>query len=155
MLRKNCTQELSRDRLAHQAHTRQNDDPCSVPATVVMAPMVREVHEMRVFQRGVDESLVIGDEVVVTVLEVLHDSVRLGITDPSGTPGYLEEDGRREEVEDRRALELRSIRRRSGRESEGGDQGSSAQGSLQHRGETVGFANRDSSGLCYLRKATE
>lgn len=56
-----------------------------------MAPMVHEVHEMRVFQRGVDESLMIGDEVVVTVLEVLHDSVRLGICDPSNTPEYWEE----------------------------------------------------------------
>lgn len=46
---------------------------------------------MQVFQRGVDESLVIGSEVVVTVLDVQDGCVRLGITDPNSTPSYREE----------------------------------------------------------------
>jgi carbon storage regulator CsrA len=46
---------------------------------------------MRVFQRGVDESLVIGSDVVVTVLDVHAGYVRLGITDPNSEPVYREE----------------------------------------------------------------
>jgi carbon storage regulator CsrA len=46
---------------------------------------------MQVFQRGVDESLIIGHDVVVTVLEILPTCVRLGITDPNNVPEYWEE----------------------------------------------------------------
>lgn len=46
---------------------------------------------MQVFQRGVDESLVIGEEYVITVLEILPNCVRLGITDPNSIPEYWEE----------------------------------------------------------------
>lgn len=46
---------------------------------------------MRVFQRGVDESLMIGRDVVVTVLDVHSSYVRLGITDPHSDPSYREE----------------------------------------------------------------
>jgi carbon storage regulator CsrA len=46
---------------------------------------------MQVFQRGVDESLVIGHEVKVTVLEIMPSCVRLGITDPNNVPEYWEE----------------------------------------------------------------
>ena len=46
---------------------------------------------MQVFQRGVDESLFIGDDVVVTVLEIMPNCVRLGITDPNSVPEYWEE----------------------------------------------------------------
>lgn len=46
---------------------------------------------MQVFQRGVQESLVIGHEVVVTVLEIMPSWVRLGITDPNSDPEYWEE----------------------------------------------------------------
>ena len=46
---------------------------------------------MHVFQRGVAESLVIGADVIVTVLAVDADCVRLGITDPRQTPAYREE----------------------------------------------------------------
>jgi carbon storage regulator CsrA len=46
---------------------------------------------MHIFQRGVDESLVIGDDVTVTVLDVQPDSVRLGINDPNQFPAYWEE----------------------------------------------------------------
>ncbi|HUQ71895.1 MAG TPA: carbon storage regulator [Planctomycetaceae bacterium] len=46
---------------------------------------------MQVFQRGVQESLVIGHDVVVTVLEIMPSWVRLGINDPSNDPEYWEE----------------------------------------------------------------
>ena len=46
---------------------------------------------MRVFQRGVDECLVIGQDVVVTVLDVQPDSVRLGISDSRSSPSYWEQ----------------------------------------------------------------
>lgn len=46
---------------------------------------------MHVFLRGVNEGLVIGNDIVVTVLEVRDDHVRLGISVPHGTPAYREE----------------------------------------------------------------
>ena len=55
---------------------------------------------MQVFQRGVDESLVIGGDVVVTVLEVQPGAVRLGISDPSNIPSYWEETLVLDEAED-------------------------------------------------------
>lgn len=55
---------------------------------------------MQVFQRGVDESLVIGQDVVVTVLEIQPSCVRLGITDPNNIPEYWEETLYLEDVEE-------------------------------------------------------
>ena len=46
---------------------------------------------MQIFQRGVNESLKIGCDVVVTVLEIQPDCVRLGIKNPKATPAYWEE----------------------------------------------------------------
>lgn len=46
---------------------------------------------MQVFQRRVSESLVIGQDIVVTVLEIHPDWVRLGISDPNSCPDYWEE----------------------------------------------------------------
>jgi carbon storage regulator CsrA len=46
---------------------------------------------MHLFQRGVNESLVIGRDLVVTVLEIQPTCVRLGITDPNSFPEYWEE----------------------------------------------------------------
>lgn len=67
---------------------------------------------MRVFQRGVDESLVIGDDVVVTVLEVQPDFVRLGINDPRNIPAYWEETFFLEDLdEEGSSLELASALR--------------------------------------------
>lgn len=37
---------------------------------------------MLIVSRGVDDSVVIGDEIIVTVIEVRGDKVRLGITAP-------------------------------------------------------------------------
>ncbi len=46
---------------------------------------------MRVYTRGVDEGLMIGENVQVNVLEVQADCVRLAIIDPDAMPSYREE----------------------------------------------------------------
>ena len=46
---------------------------------------------MRVYTRGVDEGLMIGNNVQVNVLEVQTDCVRLAIIDPNASPTYREE----------------------------------------------------------------
>ena len=46
---------------------------------------------MRVYTRGVDEGLLIGNNVQVNVLEVQTDCVRLAIIDPDASPSYREE----------------------------------------------------------------
>ncbi len=46
---------------------------------------------MRVYTRGVDEALVIGGTVQVSVLEVQTNCVRLAIVDPDASPTYREE----------------------------------------------------------------
>jgi len=61
---------------------------------------------MQVFLRGVDESLLIGDDVTVTVLEVQPDAVRLGISDPSNVPSYWEETLYLDDVDEGSSLEL-------------------------------------------------
>lgn len=45
---------------------------------------------MRVFPRGENESLIIGDHVTVTVLEISDNRVRLGITQVGEDPEYRE-----------------------------------------------------------------
>lgn len=46
---------------------------------------------MHIFQRGVNQSLVIGQDMVITVLDIQPHCVRLGITDPDAIPPYWEE----------------------------------------------------------------
>ncbi|MCC7422469.1 MAG: carbon storage regulator [Planctomycetaceae bacterium] len=46
---------------------------------------------MRVLTRQVNEGVVIGDDVEVTVLEVASDYVRIGITSPHTDPPYQEQ----------------------------------------------------------------
>lgn len=46
---------------------------------------------MLVLSRRANESLMIGDEIVVTVLEVRGDQVRLGIAAPRSVPVHREE----------------------------------------------------------------
>ena len=46
---------------------------------------------MRIIARGVNEGLVINDNVRVTVLEIEHPWVRLGIETPNQAPYYREE----------------------------------------------------------------
>jgi len=46
---------------------------------------------MRVYTRGVEEGLMIGETVQVNILEVQGDCVRLAIIDPDASPSYREE----------------------------------------------------------------
>ncbi len=46
---------------------------------------------MRVYTRGVDEGLMIGETVQINVLEVQANCVRLAIIDPEASPTYREE----------------------------------------------------------------
>ncbi len=46
---------------------------------------------MLVLSRGRDESIVIGDDVVVTVVDIRGDKVRLGIVAPSEVPVHRQE----------------------------------------------------------------
>ena len=46
---------------------------------------------MRVYTRGVDEGLMIGETVQVNVLDVQTNCVRLAIIDPDASPTYREE----------------------------------------------------------------
>lgn len=46
---------------------------------------------MQVFQRGVNESLMIGANVVVTILEITPHCVRIAVENPDATPSYREE----------------------------------------------------------------
>lgn len=46
---------------------------------------------MQIISRSVNEGLVIDDNVRVTVLEILHNRVRLGIATPQQAPYYREE----------------------------------------------------------------
>ncbi len=46
---------------------------------------------MRVFQRGINEGLIIDDHLEIKVLEIQADHVRLAITSPHEFPSYREE----------------------------------------------------------------
>ena len=46
---------------------------------------------MQVIARSANEGLVIGDDIVVTVLEIQSNFVRLGIETPNQAPFYREE----------------------------------------------------------------
>ena len=46
---------------------------------------------MRVYTRGVEQGLLIGETVQVNVLEIQTDRVRLAIIDPDAAPSYREE----------------------------------------------------------------
>lgn len=46
---------------------------------------------MKLISRRENESLVIGEDIFVTVLEIRADRVRLAISSPRSTPSYREE----------------------------------------------------------------
>lgn len=46
---------------------------------------------MLVLSRQLDESIVIGDDIVITIVDVRGDKVRLGITAPSTIPVHRRE----------------------------------------------------------------
>lgn len=46
---------------------------------------------MQIFQRGVNESVVIGRDVVVTVLDIQPHCVRIAVRNPEASPAYIEQ----------------------------------------------------------------
>ncbi|HHW13568.1 MAG TPA: carbon storage regulator CsrA [Firmicutes bacterium] len=58
---------------------------------------------MLVLTRKIDESIIIGDDIRITVVEVRHDQVKLGITAPRDIPVHREEVYREIQEENRRA----------------------------------------------------
>lgn len=46
---------------------------------------------MLVLSRQLDESIVIGDDIVITIVDVRGDKVRLGITAPNNIPVHRRE----------------------------------------------------------------
>lgn len=59
---------------------------------------------MLVLTRKIDESIIIGDDIRITVVEVRHDQVKLGITAPRDIPVHREEVYREIQEENKRAL---------------------------------------------------
>lgn len=61
---------------------------------------------MLVLSRGRDQSIVIGDNVVVTVVDIRRDKVRLGIDAPEEIPVHRREVYEAIQRENRRATQL-------------------------------------------------
>ena len=61
---------------------------------------------MLVLSRGRDESIVISDNVVVTIVDIRGDKVRLGIQAPSEIPVHRQEVYEAIQRENRRAEEI-------------------------------------------------
>jgi carbon storage regulator len=61
---------------------------------------------MLVLSRGRDESIVIGDNIVVTIVDIRRDKVRLGIDAPSEIPVHRREVYEAIRRENRRASQL-------------------------------------------------
>ena len=59
---------------------------------------------MQIISRRVNESLVIDDEIHVTVLDIREDHVRLAISSPHECPSYWEETVYWEQPEEAEAL---------------------------------------------------
>jgi carbon storage regulator CsrA len=76
-----------------QQGSRQNVDPDPANAHVSICSLrfLSRGLVMQSFLRGVNESLVIGHDVVVTVLEINASWIRLSIEDPRSAPSYREE----------------------------------------------------------------
>lgn len=76
---------------------------------------------MLVLSRQRDESIIIGDNVVITVVDVRGDKVRLGIEAPVEIPVHRREVYEAIQRENRRAAEISADQaRRVGGESAGG-----------------------------------
>jgi carbon storage regulator len=61
---------------------------------------------MLVLSRGRDESIVIGDNIVVTIVDIRRDKVRLGIEAPNEIPVHRREVYEAIQRENRRASQL-------------------------------------------------
>ena len=61
---------------------------------------------MQIISRRVNEGLVIGSSIHVTVLDIREDHVRLAISSPDERPSYWEEDLYWENAENEHELQL-------------------------------------------------
>lgn len=61
---------------------------------------------MQLISRRVNEGIIIGEDIRVTVLEIHEDRVRLGINSPNDIPQYWEETLYLEYEENARELQL-------------------------------------------------
>lgn len=64
---------------------------------------------MLVLTRKLDETIVIGDDIRITVVEVRHDQVKLGITAPRDIPVHREEVYKEIQEENRRAAAVANV----------------------------------------------
>jgi carbon storage regulator len=60
----------------------EDDDPCGVAGVLLPAARPRKEPLMLVLSRQRDETIMIGDDVEVTVVDIRGDKVRLGINAP-------------------------------------------------------------------------
>jgi carbon storage regulator len=63
-------------------------------------------HTMLVLSRHRDESIMIGDDIVVTIVDIRGDKVRLGIDAPSDVPVHRQEIYEAIQRENRKASQL-------------------------------------------------
>ncbi|HTN74365.1 MAG TPA: carbon storage regulator CsrA [Pirellulaceae bacterium] len=68
---------------------------------------------MLVLSRHRDESIMIGDDVVVTIVDIRGDKVRLGINAPQDVPVHRQEVYEAIQRENRRAAQITPIETRS------------------------------------------
>jgi len=61
---------------------------------------------MQVVSRQVNEGIVIGDDIYVTVLNIQDNYVRLGISSPNDSPSYWEQTLYCEAAESRHELQI-------------------------------------------------
>jgi len=58
---------------------------------LIAARLLKKEFEMLVLSRHRDESIIIGDNIVITVVDVRGDKVRLGIDAPTDIPVHRQE----------------------------------------------------------------
>src|SRR5437763_16876620 len=71
------------------------------------APVLRKEPPMLVLSRHRDESIMIGDDIVITIVDIRGDKVRLGIDAPSDIPVHRQEVYDAIQRENRKATQLK------------------------------------------------
>jgi carbon storage regulator CsrA len=93
--------------LALEKCARQNDPTVALVLSGSLALIQKSRGcEMQMITRRVNEGLVIGNDIHVTVLDISRDNVRLAISSPNNTPSYWEQTLYWEDAEQETAEEL-------------------------------------------------
>src|SRR5687768_12345078 len=74
-----------------RGHERRDAPRSSPPAGLPETPALRKEPFMLVLSRHRDESIIIGDDIVVTIVDIRGDKVRLGIEAPTEIPVHRRE----------------------------------------------------------------